>query len=124
MIKQFLVLSAIGMFLGVALGAFGAHALREKLSTEMLNVWNTAVLYHMLHSLGLAIVAIVYKSYGGPHWFSWAGWFLIFGVLFFSGSLYIMAITGIRWLGAITPLGGLSLLAGWGFFAWALFKAK
>lgn len=123
MIKQFLIISAIGMFLGVALGAFGAHGLRQKISAEMLSVWNTAVLYHMLHSLGLAIVALSYKAYGGSPLFSWAGWMLILGVVLFSGSLYIMAITSIRWLGAITPIGGLGFLVGWGLFAAALYKA-
>ena len=124
MVKQFLVISGIGMFLGVALGAFGAHGLKQKISQEMLNIWNTAVLYHMLHCLGLAIVALSFKLFGDTHWFLWSGWALIIGMIIFSGSLYVLALTGIRWLGAITPFGGLSLLAGWGLFVLALYKSN
>lgn len=124
MVKQFLITSAVGMFLGVALGAFGAHGLKNKISQELLAVWNTAVLYHMLNCLGLAIVALSFKLLGGSHWFIWSGWALIIGILIFSGSLYALALSGIRWLGAITPFGGLSLLAGWALFAFALYKTK
>ena len=124
MVKQFLIISALGMFLGVALGAFGAHGLKQKISQEMLNIWNTAVLYHMFHCLGLAIVALSFKFFGGTHWFLWSGWALIIGILIFSGSLYILALSGVRWLGAITPFGGLSLLAGWGLFVLALYKSN
>tara|TARA_Y100000589_G_scaffold106954_1_gene101520 strand:+ start:2886 stop:3260 length:375 start_codon:yes stop_codon:yes gene_type:complete len=124
MVKQFLIISALGMFLGVALGAFGAHGLKQKISQEMLDIWNTAVLYHMLHCLGLAIVALSFKFFGNTHWFLWSGWALIIGILIFSGSLYILALSGVRWLGAITPFGGLSLLAGWALFALALYKSN
>jgi uncharacterized membrane protein YgdD (TMEM256/DUF423 family) len=99
-------------FLAVALGAFGAHALKATLQASgMLEVWNKAVLYHLVHSV--ALVALALHGTGNR-----AAYFLITaGILFFSGSLYLMALTNIRWLGAITPLGGLCFLAGW---AWVI----
>jgi uncharacterized membrane protein YgdD (TMEM256/DUF423 family) len=104
-------------FLGVALGAFGAHALRERLSPAMLQVWHTAVLYHLLHAVALFALGLYAKSSGAD--VRVGGGLLFAGVLVFSGSLYALALTGIKPLGAITPLGGLLLLAGW---AWLAFK--
>ncbi len=99
--------AAVG-FLGVALGAFGAHALKEHLAAlQMTDVWQKAVVYHMVHAVVLLLLA------SRPA-FPRLPWMLFLaGILIFSGSLYLLAGTGIRWLGAITPLGGLSLLAGW-----------
>lgn len=100
-------------FLGVALGAFGAHALKDWLTQHgFVEVWEKAVLYHLVHVVVLLVLAsrdpLPALAYG-----------LIFtGVLIFSGSLYLLAFTGMRWLGAVTPLGGLSLLAGWAVLAW------
>jgi uncharacterized membrane protein YgdD (TMEM256/DUF423 family) len=98
--------------LAVGLGAFGAHALKATLqSNEMLDVWNKAVLYHFLHALALIVLAL--NAAGNR-----AAYFLILaGIVFFSGSLYAMALTNVRWLGAITPIGGLCFLAGW---AWLI----
>jgi uncharacterized membrane protein YgdD (TMEM256/DUF423 family) len=95
-------------FVAVALGAFGAHALKATLQTSgMLDAWNKAVLYHFLHAIALMALAL----HGAENR---AAWFLLFaGILLFSGSLYVMALTNIRWLGAITPVGGLCFLAGW-----------
>ena len=103
-------------FLAVALGAFGAHALKASLeSTGMLDVWNKAVLYHFLH--GVALVALALHGAGNR-----ATYFLfVAGILLFSGSLYTMALTNVRWLGAITPLGGLCFLAGW---AWLVIAPR
>jgi uncharacterized membrane protein YgdD (TMEM256/DUF423 family) len=103
-------------FLAVALGAFGAHALKPSLEgSGMLEVWNKAVLYHFLH--GVALVALALHGAGNR-----AAYFLLFaGVVLFSGSLYAMALTHVRWLGAITPLGGLCFLAGW---AWLVISPK
>ena len=102
-------------FLAVALGAFGAHALKARLSVEMLDVWNKAVLYHFLH--GVALVALALHGAGNR-----ATYFLIVaGIILFSGSLYTMALTNVRWLGAITPLGGLCFLAGW---AWLVIAPR
>jgi uncharacterized membrane protein YgdD (TMEM256/DUF423 family) len=99
-------------FLAVALGAFGAHALKQILEAHgMLDVWNKAVLYHFIHAIALLILAL----YGFANRSAW--WLLFAGILVFSGSLYVMALTNIRWLGAITPIGGLCLLAGWAWLA-------
>jgi uncharacterized membrane protein YgdD (TMEM256/DUF423 family) len=103
-------------FLAVALGAFGAHALKAALQTSgMLEVWNKAVLYHFLHAV--ALVALALHGAGNR-----AAYFLLAaGILLFSGSLYTMALTNVRWLGAVTPLGGLCFLAGW---AWLIIAPK
>jgi uncharacterized membrane protein YgdD (TMEM256/DUF423 family) len=101
-------LAAALCFVAVALGAFGAHALRPIIDRHgLLDVWNKAVLYHFLH----AIVLLVLALYGATNRGAW--WLLFTGIFLFSGSLYAMALTNVRWLGAITPLGGLCFLAGW-----------
>ncbi len=104
----FIRLAAALCFLAVVLGAFGAHALKGTLTAHgMIDVWNKAVLYHLVHALALFILALVAA---GPR----GAWWLFFGgIILFSGSLYLMALTNTRWLGAITPLGGLCFLAGW-----------
>ena len=106
-------------FLGIALGAFGAHALKGLLEVHHAReIWNTAVLYHLVHApvlLWLARCQVVLQI---P--FS----FFALGILLFSGSLYLLAITGITWLGAITPIGGLLLMAGWAFIAWSGFRSE
>jgi uncharacterized membrane protein YgdD (TMEM256/DUF423 family) len=95
-------------FLAVALGAFGAHSLRSMLETHgMLDVWNKAVLYHFMHAIALFVLALYGTANRG------AGWLLLAGIFLFSGSLYVMAVTNLRWLGAVTPVGGLCFLAGW-----------
>jgi uncharacterized membrane protein YgdD (TMEM256/DUF423 family) len=99
-------------FLAVALGAFGAHSLKQILETHgMLDVWNKAVLYHFIHAIALLVLALFGTINRGVWWLLFAGIFL------FSGSLYIMALTNLRWLGAITPIGGLCFLTGW---AWLI----
>lgn len=100
------------MFLAVALGAFGAHALRQRLAPEMLAVFETGVRYHFYHALGL--FAVAWLSQRSPSALAHgAGWAFTAGIVVFSGSLYVLSISGQRWLGAITPLGGLAFLAGW-----------
>jgi uncharacterized membrane protein YgdD (TMEM256/DUF423 family) len=100
--------SAIVGFLGVALGAFGAHALKAHLvALQMSDVWEKAVFYHLIHAVVLLLLA------GRPVFPRLAWTFFLVGIVLFSGSLYLLAYTGIKWLGAITPLGGLCLLAGW-----------
>ncbi len=98
--------------LGVLLGAFGAHGLRARVSPEMLAVFETGVRYHLIH--GLAILAVAWAA---SRWTSAlitvAGWLFVAGILIFSGSLYILSITGARWLGAVTPIGGLCFTIGW-----------
>ena len=100
------------MFLGVAFGAFGAHALKGKVDPYLLDVFKTGVLYHMVHALGLFAVAWLSSLSQDPKLF-WSGVCMVVGIILFSGSLYAMTLTGVRALGAITPLGGLSFLAGW-----------
>ena len=112
---------AIFMALAVSLGAFGAHALKKVLSPEMLTIYHTGVEYQFYHALGLLIVGLT-----GLHiqskYLSWAGIFLTVGIILFSGSLYALALTGIKGLGAITPLGGVSFIAGWIFLAVAVVR--
>jgi uncharacterized membrane protein YgdD (TMEM256/DUF423 family) len=99
-------------FLAVALGAFGAHSLKSTLELRgMLDVWNKAVLYHFIHAIALLVLALLGTVNRGAWWLLFAGIFL------FSGSLYLMALTNLRWLGAVTPIGGLCFLAGW---AWLI----
>jgi uncharacterized membrane protein YgdD (TMEM256/DUF423 family) len=109
--------AALG-FLGVALGAFGAHALKTRLSPEALQIWNTAVLYHLVHALALFALGLYLKSAGAD--LKTAGWLFLAGVAVFSGSLYALALTGIKPLGAITPIGGLCFLAAWAWTAWRI----
>jgi uncharacterized membrane protein YgdD (TMEM256/DUF423 family) len=110
--KTFLLIGSLAGFLAVAFGAFGAHALRGRLSPEMLAVFETAVRYQMYHALAILAVGLMLGRSGG--WlFSTAGWLFTAGIVLFSGSLYALALTGTTILGAITPLGGLAFLAGW-----------
>ena len=98
--------------LGVLLGAFGAHGLQARLTADMLATFETGVRYHFIHALGLLAVAWAASRWPGA-WTGWAGWLFVAGIVIFSGSLYLLAVTGIRWLGAITPIGGLCFIGGW-----------
>jgi len=114
--RTFLLIGALAAFLAVAFGAFGAHALRARLSPEMLAVFETGVRYQMYHALALLLVAATIPRFGG--WLVLtAGWLMIVGIILFSGSLYALALTGVTTLGAITPIGGLAFLAGWACLA-------
>ena len=97
----------------VALGAFSAHALKGRLSAEMLAVWHTGVEYHIYHALGLLAVGLVATQHPESALLKWSGWLMFTGILLFSGSLYALALSGERWLGAITPIGGIAFLAAW-----------
>jgi uncharacterized membrane protein YgdD (TMEM256/DUF423 family) len=110
--RVFLGLGAMSAFVAVAAGAFGAHALRDRLSAEYLAVFETAARYQMYHALALLAVALL-LSLRPLGTLQWAGWLFVMGTTLFSGSLYALALTGTRWLGAITPLGGIAFLAGW-----------
>ena len=109
--------------LGVALGAFGAHGLKARVSAEMVAVWETAARYHVLHALALLATAWAVERWPGGLT-SAAGWLFLAGIVVFSGSLYALALTGVRALGAITPLGGLCLIAGWICLALAAMRAR
>lgn len=111
-----LVIGAVLAFLGVVLGAFGAHALKDKFPEPRYEqIWNTAVQYQMYHALGLVLLGILSMDgvLGSSSLLSWAGYLMFAGVVFFSGSLYVLSVTGVKKLGAITPLGGLLFLVGW-----------
>ena len=106
-------------FAGVALGAFAAHMLRQKLDPYLFEVFNVGIKYHLIHTITLLALAL-YASIKEID-IKWPGYFFSFGILIFSGSLYVMAVTGIKILGMITPIGGLLFLAGWG---WIVLKLK
>ena len=118
--KTFLVIGALAMALGVILGAFGAHGLKNKLTPDLLAVYQTGVEYHLYHALGLILVGVLINQFPQVSGLHTGGWLLLAGILIFSGSLYVLAITGIRWLGAITPIGGTAFIAGWVWIAWSL----
>lgn len=122
MAKTFIILGSINMFLTVALGAFGAHGLKGRLSADLMAVYQTAVQYHSMHALGLLLIGIIAHWLGQSALINWAGWLLLTGIVLFSGSLYTMSFTGIRMLGAITPFGGVAFLAGWLLLALAAWK--
>jgi uncharacterized membrane protein YgdD (TMEM256/DUF423 family) len=113
--RVFLVLAAVSGMLAVAAGAFGAHALRERLSADLLGTFQTAASYQMYHALALLGVGILMARFStdGSAWLTAAGWLFVAGTVLFSGSLYALALTETRWLGAITPLGGVAFVLGW-----------
>jgi uncharacterized membrane protein YgdD (TMEM256/DUF423 family) len=121
--KLFFILAAILGGLGVALGAFGAHTLESRISRDLLETFEIGVRYHFYHALALIAVVVAIGRWPGSNLPVIAGWFFIAGILIFSGSLYILALTGIRWLGAITPIGGVALIAGWVCLALAAGRA-
>lgn len=110
--RLFVALGALSAFIAVAAGAFGAHGLKTRLAPDLLAVFEVAVRYQMYHALGLFACAWAVGKWPGALASS-AGWLFVAGTLVFSGSLYALSLTGVRWLGAITPLGGLAFLAGW-----------
>lgn len=111
--KIFILLGSVSAFLGVALGAFGAHGLKTKVAPDMLNVWETAVFYHLVHALGLLLIGVLCHLVPDIALIRNAGWALLVGTVLFSGSLYVLVLTGVKPLGMITPLGGVAFLAGW-----------
>ena len=115
--RTFLFIGSVLGFLGVALGAFGAHGLRSRLSVDMLAIFETGVRYQMYHALAVLIVAAAIGHIGNARLLVIAGWLFLGGVVFFSGSLYALALSGVTTLGAVTPIGGLLFLAGWACLA-------
>ena len=113
MVNVYIVTGSFAAFLGVLLGAFGAHGLRGRVSESSMTVWNTGVQYHLTHALGLILVGILIHLYSGSVGLKVAGWLFLTGIILFSGSLYLIAVFEIRKLGIITPFGGLAFLAGW-----------
>ena len=119
----FLIASLLGG-LSVALGAFGAHALRDRIEASLLANYQTGVSYMFYHALALFAVAWAITRWPSSSLPIWAGWLFVIGVAIFSGSLFVMAFTGLRWLGAITPIGGVAFIAGWLLLAWTAWQGK
>ncbi|UCF21022.1 MAG: DUF423 domain-containing protein [Gemmatimonadota bacterium] len=121
MTRLFVLLGAASGLIGVAAGAFGAHALRDRLSAQMLAVYETGVRYQLIHALALLAAAWAAERWPGSAAPA-AGWLFLTGTLLFSGSLYALSLSSLRWPGAITPLGGLGFLAGWACLFWAALR--
>ena len=118
--KIFIILGALNALMAVGTGAFGAHGLEGKLSDKYLSVWEKATTYQMYHGLGLLLIGVISGTTSIN--VNWAGWLLFLGIVFFSGSLYILALTQIRILGAITPIGGVLFIVGWVMLVIGTFK--
>ncbi|MBE0615879.1 MAG: DUF423 domain-containing protein [Burkholderiales bacterium] len=121
--RLFLASGCIAALLAVAIGAFGAHALKARVAPELLAVYKTGVEYHFYHALGLILVGLAAMQLPNSAWLRRAGWAMLAGIVLFSGSLYLLALTGLAWLGAITPLGGAAFIAAWTLFAIAVIRA-
>ena len=117
MAKLFITLASLSGMLAVIFGAVGAHALKGKLDDQALKVFETAVQYHFYHTFALLVVGVIALNQPQTVLLKSSGWSFVIGILVFSGSLYLLSLTGVRWLGAITPLGGLALIAGWACLA-------
>lgn len=122
MLKLFLLIGSINMVLAVSLGAFGAHGLQDRLSERMLEIYQTGVQYQMIHAVGILIIALAAERLGNPTMLLWAGWSMFLGIIFFSGSLYVLSISGIKILGAITPIGGVLFIVAWVLVALSALK--
>ena len=119
--RIFFGLGALSALLAVAAGAFGAHALRSRMAPDTLGVFEIGARYHMYHALGLLAAAWAVTRWPGGAT-TIAGWLFVAGTVIFSGSLYALSLTGQRWLGAVTPLGGLAFILGWAALAWAALR--
>jgi uncharacterized membrane protein YgdD (TMEM256/DUF423 family) len=118
----FLLLGALSAMIGVGMGAFGAHGLKTVISPELLAVYQTGVTYQMWHALGLISIALLRQQAPASKLLTWAGWLMFAGILLFSGSLYLLALLNLKWLGMITPIGGVCFLTAWLLIT--LFAAK
>lgn len=120
--KIIIAIAAILLALAVAAGAFGAHALKNVLSAERLETWQTAVQYHAWHALGLMLIALIGIQFGLV--ITWPASLILAGIVIFSGSLYVLCLSGIGWMGAITPIGGVAFIFGWVLFGIQIFKSN
>ncbi|TWD99529.1 uncharacterized membrane protein YgdD (TMEM256/DUF423 family) [Neobacillus bataviensis] len=111
--KAFIIVGAINAFLAVALGAFGAHGLKDRLDAHYLEIWKTGVTYQMFHATGILIIALLLGKVPMSSLFNWSGWLMLVGIILFSGSLYLLSLTKVGVLGAITPIGGVCFLSAW-----------
>ena len=122
--KLFFILGGINAALVVMLDAFGALGLQTKISAEMLAVYQTGVHYHLFHALGLLVVGLVATQIADSTYLKWSGWLMLAGIVLFSGSLYMLSVSGLRWLGMVTPLGGTAFILAWALFVMAVLKAS
>lgn len=120
--RFFFITGAVSAFLGVALGAFAAHGLKSRLAPDLFNIFEVGVRYHLYHALALFAVSWASSRWPGNA-ISTAGWLFLGGTIIFSGSLYLLSLTGVRWLGAITPIGGAAFLLGWLLLAWGVWRS-
>jgi len=123
MTTGWIVNGAVAAGLAVGLGAFGAHGLRDKVEPRMLEVFETGARYHMYHALALLAVGWAATRWSSA-WLNTSGWLFVAGIVIFSGSLYVMALSGARWLGAITPIGGIAFIAGWACLALGVIRGQ
>lgn len=120
--QLFIGLAGVSGFLAVALGAFGAHALKQRLPEDLLAIYHTAVQYQFWHTAALLAVGLLLLHFPQQPLLKYSGWAFVAGIIIFSGSLYVLAFTGTRWLGAVTPIGGVAFLVGWALLAFAMLK--
>lgn len=120
--RLFLFLGGANAALVVVLGAFGAHALKARLPVDMMEVYHTGIQYHLFHGLGLLAVGLAAAWMPDSVSLKWSGWMMLAGIVLFSGSLYLLSLTGQRWLGAVTPFGGVAFIAAWVMFCIAVFR--
>lgn len=118
------MIGAVLMALSVALGAFGAHILTTIISSKSIETFKTGVHYHMIHAIGILLITIIAGQWGNNKKLLWANRLFFAGIILFSGSLYGLAVTGMKWFGPITPLGGVCFIGGWIMFALAIFQNK
>lgn len=122
--KTFLIIGAINTFLCVALGAFGAHGLKQTLSADMLVVYHTGVQYHFYHAIGLILVGLLLLNFTSAKLVKLSGWLMLAGIILFSVSLYVLSLTGIRELSMIAPFGGIAFLVAWALLAYGIWQQK
>jgi len=120
--RHLVTVAAILLLIGVGAGAFGAHGLKRVLTPDMLAIWQTAVLYQLVHGLGMLAVAALSARFASPL-MTLSGTLMLVGVILFSGSLYVLVLSGTKWLGAVTPIGGLAFIVAWGLVALAAWRS-
>ncbi len=121
--RTFVGLGALFALLGVAAGAFGAHALKDRLPPDLLAIFETGARYQLTHALALVLVGLAAAHLPASRALAVSGWAFVAGIVIFSGSLYALALTGVRVLGAITPFGGVAFMTGWALLAWAAWRS-
>jgi len=119
--RPLVIAASLCLLIGVGAGAFGAHGLKRMLSIDMMQIWQTAVLYQLVHGLGMLALAALMARFHSPL-LGWAGALMLLGIVLFSGSLYVLALSGTKWLGAVTPLGGTAFIIAWALVALAAWR--